>query len=161
MTKNQFEREFGVTPMQADFYFRLRGWRDPKLSLEFTHHSLLERETFESRWCRKVIGMAGLHLQAREAGSDVLAGGLPLEITRVLADQYLACLVLLPDDTGAAVSRLRGTPLWSRRLAVRFDDGVVEDGYRIFTGKAAFEAHAELLGHFLMKDRLKPELIII
>jgi len=161
MTKKQFEREFGTTTLQGGFYFRLRGWREPKLSLEFTHHSRHEREAFENRWCRKVVGMAGLHLQAREAGGDVLTGGLLPEITCVLEDQHLACLIILSEDTGAAVSRLRGTPIWSRRLTVRFDDGAVEDGYRIFTGKAAFEAHAELLGHFLMKDRLKPDSIIV
>lgn len=161
MTKTQFEQEFGITGLKGEFYFQMHGWREPKLSLEFTYHSPLEREAFESRFCRKVLGMNGLHLQAREAGGDVVVGGLLPELVRVLEEEYLACLILLSGDNGAAVSRLRGTPVWSRRLTVRFDDGTNEDSYRIFTGKAAFEAHAELLGHFLMKDRLKPETIII
>jgi len=46
-------------------------------------------------------------------------------------------------------------------LTVRFQDGSVEGGYRALLGTAAFHAHAELLGHFLMKERLKPEAIII
>jgi hypothetical protein len=59
------------------------------------------------------------------------------------------------------IARLRGTNLWSRKLTVRFPDGTVESGYRALLGTAAFHTHAELLGHFLMRERLKPEAIII
>ena len=70
-------------------------------------------------------------------------------------------LIVPPESVGIMIGRLRGTSLWSQRLTVRFPDGTIEDGYRVLLGVAAFHGHAELQGHFLLKDRLKPEAIIL
>ena len=161
LSKAQFLQEFGATDLEADYYFRLRGWRDPKLSLEFVYNSPDDQDLFESKWCRQVVGLSGLQLQARQVGGDILSGALPADITNALAAKPLVALILLPKDQGASAGRLRGTSIWSRRLTVRYPDGSNNDEYRIFTGKAAFEAHAELHGHFLLQDRLKPDVIIL
>jgi hypothetical protein len=62
---------------------------------------------------------------------------------------------------GAMIARLRGTDLWSRRLTVCFSDGTADDGHRALLGTAAFLAHAELQTHFLLKERLREEAIIL
>lgn len=161
MTRSQFERHCASTDLRGDFYLRLLDRREPKLNLELVYESEGEREDFERKWCGAPVALSGIRLQARERGGDVLAGALDTRIVTALAEQYLPMLIVPPDSVGPMIARLRGTSLWARRLTVRFINGTADDGYRALLGTAAFHAHAELVGHFLMKERLKPEAIII
>ena len=161
LTRAEFQREFGRTELKGSFYFRLLDWRDLRLTLELAYDSQDDAAEFERKWGGAPVGLTGLRLLAREAGGDIVSGALPGEIAKTLADIPIVVLVIPPTDVGAMISRLRGTVVWSRRLTVYFPDGTVDDKYRIFIGKAAFEAHAELQGHFLMKDRVKSDAIIL
>jgi CRISPR-associated endonuclease/helicase Cas3 len=157
----QFARECAETDLRGDFYVRLWGRREPKLGLELVYESEDEREDFERKWCAAPVALRGLRLVARERGGDVVAGVLDERVVEALAGQPLPILFIPPEDVGAMIARLRGTDLWARRLTVRFPDGTVEDGYRALLGTAAFLAHAELQTHFLLKDRLREEAIIL
>lgn len=157
----QFLRECAQTDLRGDFYVRLWDGRDPKLSLELIYESEDERDVFEQRWCRRPVALRGLRLAARERGGDVVAGALDGRIVETLAGRLQPLLIIPPDDVGAMISRLRGTDLWARRLTVRFPDGTSKDDYRVLLGTAAFLAHAELQSHFLLKERLRGEAIII
>lgn len=161
LTRRQFEQWFGETELRGEFYFRLIEPREPQLTLELVYDSEDEREDFERKWCGAPVALLGIRMQARERGGDVLAGALDEKIVIALAEKHLPMLIIPPDSVGAMINRLRGTDLWSRNLTVRFPDGSTDDGYRALLGTAAFHAHAELQGHFLMKDRLKPDAIII
>jgi|YelNatPaOPRAMG01_1025707.scaffolds.fasta_scaffold08633_4 CRISPR-associated endonuclease/helicase Cas3 len=159
--RTQFLRECAETDLRGDFYVRLWGWREPKLSLELVYESEEEREDFQRKWCGAPVALRGLRLVARERGGDIVAGALDERIIETLAGRPLPLLIVPPEDAGAMIARLRGTDIWARPLTVRFPDGTAENGYRVLLGTAAFLAHAELQGHFLLKNRLKPEAIII
>ena len=161
LTRSQFAQTCEPTDLKGDFYFRLLDQRELKLILELVYESQEEREVFENRWCGRPVALAGVRLQARERGGDVLAGALEEGIVAALAVEPLPMLIVPPDDVGAMIARLRGSSLWNRRMTLRFPDGSADDRYCAFLGTAAFQAHAELLGHFLLKDRLKPDAIII
>jgi len=157
----QFVRECADTDLQGEFYVRLWGRREPKLSLELVYESDDEPDNLERKWCGAPVALRGIRLVARERGGDVVAGALDERIVETLAGRPLPLLLVPPEDVGAMIARLRGTDLWSRRLTVRFPDGTADDGYRVLLGTAAFLAHAELQTHFLLKDRLREEAIIV
>ncbi len=157
----QFLRECEKTDLRGDFYVRLWGRREPNLSLELAYESDEEQEAFQRKWCGAPVALRGLRLVARERGGDVLAGALDEWVVETVARQPMVLLIVPPEDVGAMISRLRGTDLRAWRLTVHFPDGTDDDGYRALLGTAAFLAHAELQTHFLLKDRLKPEAIII
>lgn len=161
LIRRQFEQQFGETELHGDFYVRLIEPREPRLTLELVYDSEDEPEEFERKWCGAPVALSGVRIQARERGGDVVAGALDEKIIAALTEKHLPMLIIPPDSVGAMINRLRGTNLWSRNLTVRFPDGSVDDRYRALLGTAAFHAHAELQGHFLMKDRLKPDAIII
>lgn len=161
LTRRQFEQQFGPTKLTGDFYVRLIEPREPRLILELVYDSENDREDFERKWCGAPVAPSGIRVQAREHGGDVLAGVLDRRIVEALADKPLPMLIIPPDSVGAMIARLRGTDIWARKLTVRFPDGSVDAGYRALLGTAAFHAHAELAGHFLMRDRLKPDAIIV
>lgn len=156
-----FRRECVETDLEGDFYVRLDSRREQKLSLELVYESKEEREAFQRKWCGAPVALRGLRLVAREWGGDIVAGVLDKQVVEAVAGQLLPLLIIPPEDIGAMISRLRGTDLRAWRLTVRFPDGTSDDGYRALLGTAAFLAHAELQTHFLLKDRLKPEAIII
>ena len=159
--RTQFLRECAETDLQGEFYVRLWGRREPKLSLQLLYESEDEQEFFERRWCGAPVALRGLRLVGRERGGDVVAGALDERIVEALAEQPLPILVIPPEDVGAMIARLRGTDLWARRLTVRFPDGTADEDYRALLGTASFLAHAELQTHFLLKDRLREEAIIL
>jgi CRISPR-associated endonuclease/helicase Cas3 len=161
LTRREFKRRFGETELKGAFYVQVLGPREPRLILELVYDSGDGPEDFERKWCGAPVALSGIRIQTREPGGDVLAGMLDKRIVETLVDDPLPMLIVPPDVEGAMRARLRGTNLWPRRLNVRFPDGTVENGYRALLGTAAFHAHAELLGHFLMRERLKPEAIII
>jgi CRISPR-associated endonuclease/helicase Cas3 len=161
LTRRQFEQQYSETELRGDFYVRLIGPRETRLVLGLVYDSEDEPGDFEDRWCGRPVALTGIRIQAWERDGDVSAGALDRDMIEALADNPLPMLIIPPDSVGVMVARLRGTSLWSRKLTVRFPDGTVESGYRALLGTAAFHAHAELLGHFLMRERLKPEAIII
>jgi len=161
LTRRQFEQQFGETGLVGDFYVRLIEPREPGLVLDLVYDSEDEPEGFERKWCGAPVALSGVRVQAREQGGEVLAGALDRRVVEALSDKPLPMLIVPPESIGAMIDRLRGTDIWSRKLIVRFPDGSVDTGYRALLGTAAFHAHAELLGHFLMKDRLKSDAIII
>lgn len=157
----QFLRECAKTDLRGDFYVRLWGWREPPLNLEFLYESADERDLFERKWCRAPVALRGIRLVARERGGDIVDGALEERIVEALAGRPLPVLIIPPEDVGPMLARLRGTDLWAWRLTVCFPGGTADDGYRALVGTAAFLAHAELQAHFLLKDRLRSEPIII
>lgn len=161
MSRQQFTRLAGEIDLTGDFYVQLLAHRIPRLVLEFVVESDDDRETFERRWCGAPVALQGVRLQAREPGGGLLAGALDSQIIEVLSSRFLPILIVPPDSVGIMIGKLRGTNLWAQRLTVRFSDGSVEDGYRALLGVAAFHAYAELQWHFLLKDRLKPDAIIL
>jgi CRISPR-associated endonuclease/helicase Cas3 len=161
LTRTQFVQQCGDTQLRGDFYLRLIEPLQAPLTLELVYDSDDELENFERKWCGAPVALPGVRIQARERGGDVVAGALDAGIVEALADTPLPMLIILPDSVGVMISKLRSAGLWWRNLTVRFPDGSANDGYRALPGTAAFHAHAELQGHFLMKDRLKPDAIII
>lgn len=161
LTRRQFEGQFGETELRGDFYVRLNEPREPRLILELVYDSQDEPEDFERKWCGAPVALSGIRIQAREHGGSVLAGALDENIVTALAEEHVPMLIVPPDSVGVMIGRLRGTGLWSRNLTVRFPAGAINSDYRVLLGTAAFHAHAELQGHFLMRDRLKPDAIII
>lgn len=161
MSRQQFTRLTGETDLTGDFYVQLLAHRNPRLVLEFVIESDADRETFEQGWCGAPVALQGVRLQAREPGGDLLAGALENQVVTALSSRFLPMFIVPPDSVGVMIGRLRGTNLWAQRLTVRFSDGSVEDGYRALLGVAAFHAHAELQWHFWLKDRLKPDAIIL
>ncbi len=159
-TKTQFQHEFGDTTLEGDFYFQIKGWRKEKISLAYRYRSEDDREKFEDRWCRRPVGLTGLKIQPKQQG-EVVHGLLDSEIINALADSCLPVLIIAPDDSGVTMARLRGTAVWSKPLAITFPDGTVEEYYRIFFGKDAFFAHAELRGYLYQKQHQQSEAIII
>lgn len=159
--RNEFLRLAGDTDLIGDFYVQLQEHRTPRLVLEFVIESDDERETFERRWCGAPVALKGVRLQAREPGGDLLAGALDSRMIEALSDRFLPMFIVPPESVGVMIGRLRGTGLWAQRLTVRLSDGSVKDDYRVLPGVAAFHAHAELQWHFLLKDRLKPDAIIL
>ncbi len=159
-TRTQFIHEFGPTDLEGDFYFQIKGWREEKLSLAYRYQAPDERQEFEERWRGRPVGLIGLKVQARQGGVAV-HGLLDKEIVSALAEKCLPVMIITPDDTGAAIARLRGTTVWSQPLTITFPDGTFEENYRIFFGKDAFFAHAEMRSHFYLKQRQQSEAIII
>ncbi|VAW34203.1 CRISPR-associated helicase Cas3 [hydrothermal vent metagenome] len=159
-TNAQFKREFGETTLEGEFYFQIKGWRKEKISLAYRYRSEDDREQFEERWCCRPVGLTGLKIQAKQQGTAV-HGLLDKEIVNALAEKCLPVMIISPDDNGMAIACLRGTAVWSQSLTVTFPDGSFEEHYRIFFGKDAFFAHAELRGYFYQKQRQQCEAIII
>jgi hypothetical protein len=131
------------------------------LNLELVYHKGDDPADFERKWCNAPVALKGIHLQARSQGGDVVDGALDEEIITALVAKPLPMLIVPPESIGAMRSKLRGTSLRSYPLNVYFSDGTVNEGYKALLGTAAFMSYAELKGHFLMKERLKPEAIII
>ena len=158
-TKTQFKREFGDTNLEGAFYFQIKGWRKEKISLAYRYTSKDDLEEFEKRWCRRPVGLTGLKIQAKQQG-ELVHGLLDSDIVNALAESCLPLMIIPPDDTGMAISRLRGTAVWSKPLTITFPDGTVEDRYRLFFGKDAFFAHAELRGYLYQKQHQQSDAII-
>lgn len=161
MTRPQFEQQCQPTDLKGDFYLHLLDFREPKLDLELVYESEEEPQDFERKWGNAPVALKGIRLRARERGGDPVAGGLETTIVEALTDTPITMLVVPPDSVGAMISKLRGTSLWSYPITIYFPDGTVGDGYKALLGTAALMGYAELQGHFLMKERLKPEAIII
>ena len=157
--RREFVRQFGPTDLKGDLYGAIEDWRDPRLTLALGYESGWPRAEFDERVCRRPVALQGLRLIAREQGGDTYP--LDPRIARVFSERYVTVLGITPADGGVVYGKFKGTSLYSRRLTVEFPDGGSDEGYRIFLGTQAFQAHAELLGYFYMKDRLKTEAIIL
>jgi CRISPR-associated endonuclease/helicase Cas3 len=157
--RREFARVFGEPPERGALYGVIEGWREPRLSLELSYHSRWPAAEFHSRLCRRPVAVPGMRLVGRERGGDKYP--LDPRITRVFEDNYVSALLIRPEDVGAVYSRLGGTTMYIRRLTVSFPDGRIREGYAALLGTQAFQAHAELLSYFFMRDRLEGEAIII
>ncbi|NOZ71534.1 MAG: type I-D CRISPR-associated helicase Cas3', partial [Chloroflexi bacterium] len=130
---------------KTDFFYRIRGWREEKLVMRFAYDAQEEEQhTFMQRWCDIPVGISGLKIRAGLRGQGILAGALPPDVADAIAEQTIVSLIIPPARAGIAISRLKGTSIWSHPLTVHFPDSTVDEGYRSFFGKAAFMAHAEL-----------------
>jgi CRISPR-associated endonuclease/helicase Cas3 len=161
MTHTQFAQNCEPTDLQGDFYLKLLERREPSLRLSLVCESNDEREDFERKWCGAPVAITGIRLQASEPGSDMLAGVLDGQIVTAVAQKYLTMLIIPPCDVGAMKNRLRNSNLWDQQFTVRFPDGTNDERYRVLLGTAGFHAHAELQGYFQLKDRLKPDALIL
>ncbi len=157
--RQEFIRQFGPTDLKSDLYGIIEDWRNPRLTLSMGYESTWPRAEFDERVCRRPIALQGLRLVAQEQGGDTYP--LDPRIAQVFAERYVTVLGITPTDGGVVYGKFKGTSLYSRRLTVEFPDGGFDEKYRIFLGTQAFQAHAELLSYFYMKDRLKTEAIII
>jgi CRISPR-associated endonuclease/helicase Cas3 len=161
LSRAEFEHIAGDIELSDNFYVRLLRQRRPRLVIEFAIECSEERETFERQWCGAPVALRGVRLQARMPGGDLLAGAFDSQIVAALTERFLPMLIVPPESVGIMIGHLRGTNLWAQRLTVRFADGTLDERYRVLLGVAAFHAHAELQWHFLQKDKLKPEAIIL
>ena len=159
-TRAQFIRQFGDTDLEGDFYFQIKGWRKEKVSLAYRYQCDDERKEFEERWCGRPVGLTGLKIQAKQQGTPI-QGLLNKEIINALAESCLPVMIISPDDTGAAIARLRGTAVWSKPIMLTFSDNTIDENYRLFLGKDAYFAYAELRGYFYQKQHQQSEAIII
>lgn len=161
LTRSQFQDRCSQADLSGDFYFQLKAQRESGLVLEFVYASEVDAKEFQEKWCRAPVGMRNVRLQVRERGGDVIAGGLEQSIVTAIEERTLPMLIVAPDSVGPMIAKLRGTNLWAQRMTIRFPDGSQDEQYRVLVGTAAFHAHAELLSHFLMKDRLREDAIIL
>lgn len=141
-SRAEFQRHYGEAP-EADFYAVLEAQRRPPAKLRFQCETLLEREAFHARYTGQPAVLEGLSLI-----SDT--GGVPLKINQWLKSQQWVCLIIPPDGNLEARvrGRLRHSPLWPRDLTLSCeneDSLKPHEGYLIFLGTSAFEAHAALL----------------
>jgi hypothetical protein len=157
--RREFARAFGEPGEKGALYGVIQGWRDPRLTLELSHHSRWHRQEFDECFCRRPVAMRGLRLVGRERGGDKYP--LDSRITAVFEADCVSVLLVRPEDVGAVYGRLSGTTMYIHRLTVVFPDGQINESYAALLGTQAFQAHAELLGYFLMQDRLEQEAIII
>jgi CRISPR-associated endonuclease/helicase Cas3 len=159
-TRSQFTQQFGDTLLEGDFYFEIRGWREEKLQLAYSYRADDDQGAFAQKYCRAPVGLAGLRLQARQGG-QIAHGALDSEIVQALYEHCLPVFIVSPDDIGPTLARLRGTAVWSQPLTIHFPGSITDEQYRIYFGKDAFFAHAELRTHISLKDRLDCEAIIL
>ncbi|HEY89359.1 MAG TPA: type I-D CRISPR-associated helicase Cas3' [Thermoflexia bacterium] len=157
--RREFIRTFGETDVQGNLYGVLQAWRDPRLHSEISYRSPWPRAEFDQRVCRRPVALRGLRLTAREQGGAPYL--LDPRIVESFSERHIIVLGVSPEDSGVVYGKLKNSSLYSRPLVVTFPNGQIQEDYRLFLGTQAFFAHAELLGYFLMKDRLKPEAIII
>ncbi len=142
-------------------YVELQDFRDPPLTIGFRYNEYeLEREDFETRYCRQVVALQGFELEAEERGTKsrqrVL---LPAQVTDVIQSDWVPCLIVEQQYQGPLIRKLRGSPFYSRRLMVEFESGHVE--YALMTGTAALHVFAALVGYFKMLERTEDDDCII
>ncbi len=130
---------------KTDFLYHLRGWREDKLVIRFAYDAQEDDQyTFVQRWCDIPIGIHRLRIRAGLRGQGIQDGALPPDVADAIVEQTIVALLIPPARAGIAIGRLKGTSIWSHSLTVHFPDSSVDEGYRIFFGKAALMAHAEL-----------------
>jgi len=161
MSRRHFETHCQPTDYQAEFYVKLLNHQDEPVDLVFSYDSEDDQDEFEHKWCNSPVALKGLQVRLKERQGGIIAGGLTNEMALALAQTPLPMLIVPPESKGPLIKRLRGTTIWSYPLIVSFADGGYEDDYSILLGTNAFVGYAELKGHFLLKDKLKDEPIIV
>lgn len=127
--------------LEADFYAELKARRETPGRIDFVCETQLDRASFDERWTKKPVALRGLRL--------VHDGGVPQEINTWMMAQSFVCLIIpAQGDLEATVrGRLRHSHLYPRRLTLRCEESDQtrsHEGYLIFPGTSAFEAHAAL-----------------
>ncbi len=155
--RRELNRYYPSAP-EADFYAVLENQHRPAASIHFTCHTPLDHKTFQERCAWRPVALRGLRL-----ASD----SIPIDpgINEWLEDRIYTSLIIPPEGNLEARvrGRLRHSPLWPRRLSVmcEADESLkAHEGYLIFLGTAAFEAHAALIGLLYSHDRSKDDPII-
>lgn len=148
-----------LSGLTGDVYGVLEGWREPRASVEFAWDSPWPREVFDQRACRQPTALRGLRLMLREQGGDV--GYLEPRIAHLMAEDDVPLLGIRPRDAPVVYGKLKGASIYPRRLNITFPDGQLSEEYRVLLGTQAFLVHAELLGYFVMRERLRSDAIIL
>lgn len=159
-SKAVFEKEAGNAG-DADFYVYLRGFRPIPLSIGFAYTSEYADDEFAWRFCRRIVGIRGLRLIAKEQGLTQSVA-VPSEIANAITNQLIPCLIVESEINGALINVLRGSPFYTRELVVDFD--YTTKTYSILTGSAAFHVVSEprLIRSFkLMEKQLMPKAIFL
>jgi CRISPR-associated endonuclease/helicase Cas3 len=154
----EFNHLHGDTDLEGQHYGRIKRHRDPRLTLSLHHEIDQDQEEFQSAYEGRPVALTGLAVRAHELKGDYF----PLEnrIQNCLKDQFIVALLIAPDMKGWAWRYLGNAPFYGRKLTINFNDrhGVE---YTAYLGKAAWLAHAELQFAFRIRDRMKPDAIII
>lgn len=157
-TRGEFTTLHGDTELEGKHYGRLRRHRDPRLTIELHYTSEQYQEEFQNAYEGRPIALSGITLRAREQKGDPV----PLEsaIQKALDGQTLVALLIPSDMKGRAWRYLRNAPFYGRKLTINFPDqhGVE---YTAYLGAAAWLSHAELQIPFKIRERMKPDAIII
>lgn len=156
--RTAFIRLCEQTELKGDFYGRLVRHRDPLLSLELHYDYRDTAEDFARMWEGAPVALNGFKLSARERGGDPTP--IDERIVNALADTFLTVLLVPSDMKGWAYARLRNSPFYSRKLTIDFLDRQGVE-YLAYIGQAAWFAYPELQVAFKIRDRLKPEAIIL
>ena len=157
-SRSEFTHLHGDTELEGKYYGRLRRHRDPRIAIEMNYPTEQCQEEFQNAYEGRPIALTGLTLRAREQKGDPV----PLEnaVQNALDGQFLIALLIPPDMQGWAYRYLRNAPFYGRKLTINFPDhhGVE---YTAYLGTAAWLAHAELQIPFKIRERMKPDAIII
>lgn len=153
-----FLHHCGATELRGDFYGHLLRHRDPLLSLELRYRTDDDQERFDQVWTCRPVALSGFLLEARERGGDAFP--VDSRIRSALRDDFLTVLLIPPSLRGWAISRLRQSPIYGRRLTIDFFDRQDVE-YTAYLGQAAWLAHPELLQAPRLRDANKSEAIIL
>ena len=148
---------------KTNFFYRIHQWREEKLVIRFAYDAQEDdQQTFIKRWCDVPVGIQGIKIRAGRRGQGILAGALPAAVADAIANQTIVALIIPPARVGITINRLKGSSIWSHPLTVHFPDSFANENYRIFFGKSALMAHAEL-GTMLyaLKNRAARDPIIL
>ncbi|MDX2137014.1 MAG: type I-D CRISPR-associated helicase Cas3' [Chloroflexota bacterium] len=127
--------------LEADFYAELKARRETPARIDFGCETQLDRASFDNRWTKAPVALRDLYL--------LHDGVVPQAMNTWMRAQWIVCLIIpAQGDLEARVrGRLRHSHLYPRRLTLYCagdEQPRSHEGYLIFLGTSAFEAHAAL-----------------
>lgn len=150
MSRDVFMREFAANSEAIDegaFYLRLESRREQPLIIEFVlYEDNLDEPEFNRRWTGIPVAIHGLEIQLRERTGDIRP--VFSEVRTALKDQPTVCMIIPKEDEAVVRSHLFDSGYWWRSLEVYFPNTLRSQPYMLFSGLAAFEAHATLWRYF-------------
>lgn len=164
LSEADFRRISGQGNHPGDFYFRIIKHRDAPLKVRFQlqANDCASAAEFEQRWVHAPVGLQGLKLEVLERGTHgvAVAGGVPPEVLVAIAESPQVAFLIPAHYWGFAYSRLGGSMIWPRDLRVGLGDATTRE-YKMFMGKNAFLAHAELWMVPRFSKTLRSDFLII